>query len=210
MEVLAAIGLEQVVLIICMDNKNSMRKRKFDYYMNALHYCLYKGEVWSNYKVERQVYGLIGFLSTILGLRKYWVKRVEKLHNDKELQEYLYGKEWGQSISLAHHWFGFFYSGYSLFLSFVLLGIPDGLYGGVNEIIALVIIALPIGLCYIPAYRAVFSKDRYLKYFKQFEKEDEQWHKKWKWITIAFCIGSILFAIGGMYAMWGVSLFFRE
>ena len=187
-----------------------MRKRKFDYYMNALHYCLYKGEVWSNYKVERQVYGLIGFLSTILGLRKYWVKRVEKLHNDKELQEYLYGKEWGQSISLAHHWFGFFYSGYSLFLSFVLLGIPDGLYGGVNEIIALVIIALPIGLCYIPAYRAVFSKDRYLKYFKQFEKEDEQWHKKWKWITIAFCIGSILFAIGGMYAMWGVSLFFRE
>ena len=64
--------------------------------MNALHYCLYKGEVWSNYKVERQVYGLIGFLSTILGLRKYWVKRVEKLHNDKELKEYLYGKEWEQ------------------------------------------------------------------------------------------------------------------
>ena len=79
----AAVGLEQVVLIICMENKNSMRKRKFEYYMNALHYCLYKGEVWSNFKVERQVYGLIGFLSTILGLRKYWVKRVEKLHNDK-------------------------------------------------------------------------------------------------------------------------------
>ena len=167
----AAVGLEQVVLIICMENKNSMRKRKFEYYMNALHYCLYKGEVWSNFKVERQVYGLIGFLSTILGLRKYWVKRVEKLHNDKELQEYLYGKEWGQSISLAHHWFGFFYSGYSLFLSFVLLGIPDGIYG---------------------------------------EKEDEQWHKKWKWITIAFCIGSIAFVIGGIFAMHGVSLFFRE
>ena len=46
--------------------------------MNALHYCLYKGEVWSNFKVERQVYGLIGFLSTILGLRKYWVKRVTR------------------------------------------------------------------------------------------------------------------------------------
>ena len=65
-----------------------------------------------------------------------------------------------------------FYSGYSIFLSFVLLGIPDGLFGGVNEIIAIAIIALPVGLCYIPAYKAVFSNDRYLKYFKQFEKED--------------------------------------
>ena len=193
-----------------MDNKNSMRKRKFDYYMNALHYCLYKGEVWSNYKVERQVYGLIGFLSTILGLRKYWVKRVEKLHNDKELKEYLYGKEWGQSISLAHHWFGFFYSGYSSFLSFVLFGAVYGILGDVNQIILIVIVALPIGLCYIPAYRAVFSKDRYLKYFKQFEKKDASWYKKWKWITIAFCIGSIAFVIGGIFAMHGVSLFFRE
>ena len=202
--------MEQVVLIICMENKNSMRKSKFEYYMNALHYCLYKGEVWSNFKVERQVYGLIGFLSTILGLRKYWVKRVEKLHNDKELQEYLYGKEWGQSISLAHHWFGFFYSGYSSFLSFVLFGAVYGILGDVNQIILIVIVAVPIGLCYIPAYRAVFSKDPYLKYFKQFEKEDEQWHKKWKWITIAFCIGSIAFVIGGIFAMHGVSLFFRE
>lgn len=49
-----------------------------------------------------------------------------------------------------------FYSGYSIFLSFVLLGIPDGMFGGVNEIIAIAIIALPVGLCYIPAYNAVF------------------------------------------------------
>lgn len=64
-----------------------------------------------------------------------------------------------------------FYSGYSIFLSFVLLGIPDGMFGGVNEIIAIAIIALPVGLCYIPAYKAVLSNDRYLKYFKQFEKK---------------------------------------
>lgn len=84
------------------------------------------------------------------------------------------------------------------------------MFGGVNLIVAMAIIALPIGLCYIPAYRAVFSKDRYLKYFKQFEKEDEQCHKKWKRITWVFCIGSVVFAIGGIFAMWGVSLLFRE
>ena len=81
---------------------------------------------------------------------------------------------------------------------------------GINEIIAIAIIALPVGLCYIPAYKAVFSNDRYLKYFKQFEKEDAKWHKKWKQITWGFCIGSVVFTIGGIFAMWGVSLLFRK
>ena len=109
-----------------------------------------------------------------------------------------------------YNWFGYFYSGYSIFLSFVLLGIPDAMFGGVDEIAAIAIIALPVGLCYIPAYKAVFSNDRYLKYFKQFEKEDAKWHKKWKQITWIFCIGSVVFTIGGIFAMWGVSLLFRK
>lgn len=84
------------------------------------------------------------------------------------------------------------------------------MFGGVNEIIAIAIIALPVGLCYIPAYKAVLSNDRYLKYFKQFEKEDAKWHKKWKQITWGFCIGSVVFTIGGIFAMWGVSLLFKN
>ena len=88
-----------------------------------------------------------------------------------------------------------------MFLSFVLLGIPDGIFGGVNLIVATAIIALPIALGYIPAYRAVFSKDRYLNYFKQFEKEDEQWHKKWKMITWAFCIGALITMAIGFFCM---------
>ena len=68
------------------------------------------------------------------------------------------------------------HSSYMMLPSTACRPILDGMFGGVNLIVAMTIIALPIGLCYIPAYRAVFSKDRYLKYFKQFEKEDEQWH----------------------------------
>lgn len=100
-------------------------------------------------------------------------------------------------------------SSYMMLPSTACRPILDGMFGGVNLIVAMTIIALPIGLCYIPAYRAVFSKDRYLKYFKQFEKEDEQWHKKWNRITWVFCIGSVVFTIGGIFAMWGVSLLFR-
>ena len=116
----------------------------------------------------------------------------------------------GVSIGLAHHWFGYFYSCYPGFFSWLLLGIASRVYGDeVKGMVVLLIFSFPVALGYIPAYRAVFSKDRYLNYFKQFEKEDEQWHKKWKMITWVFCIGSVVFTIGGIFAMWGVSLLFR-
>ena len=186
-----------------------MYMSKFEYYMNALHYGLYKWETWSNFKAERQVYGLIGFLSIIFGFRKYHIKRINKLHNNKKLQEYLYGEKSGQSIGWAHHWFGYFYSGYSVLLSFILLGIFDGMYGNLSKLVVLIILAFPIAICYIPAYKAVFSKDKYLKYFKQFEKKDASWHKKWKWITIAFCVGSVVSTIGGIFAMGLIGLLFE-
>ena len=183
--------------------------KKIEYFLNAVHYCIYREEIWSMKKVDNGVLRIMHYLSVLFSFENFYNKKVDERKRDKALWNYMYGKNVGVSIGLAHHWFGYFYSCYSIFLSFVLLGIPDGMFGGVNLIVAMAIIALPIGLCYIPAYRAVFSKDRYLKYFKQFEKEDEQWHKKWKRITWLFCIGSVVFAIGGIFAMWGVSLLFR-
>ena len=181
-----------------------MESNKFAYFLNAVHYFIYLEEIWSNKKIEKII---LSFFS-ILFSEKY-MQKINDRQKNKELKDFRYGNKWGLSIGVAHYWFGYFYSGYFMFLSFVLLGIPDGIFGGVNLIVATAIIALPIALGYIPAYRAVFSKDRYLNYFKQFEKEDEQWHKKWKMITWVFCIGSVVFTIGGIFAMWGVSLLFR-
>ena len=181
-----------------------MERNRFEYFLNAVHYFIYLEEIWSNKKIEKII---LSFFS-ILFSEKY-MQKINDRQKNKELKDFRYGNKWGLSIGVAHYWFGYFYSGYFMFLSFVLLGIPDGIFGGVNLIVATAIIALPIALGYIPAYRAVFSKDRYLNYFKQFEKEDEQWHKKWKRITWVFCIGSVVFTIGGIFAMWGVSLLFR-
>ncbi len=200
--------MERVVLILCMENKNIMCKRKFEYYMNALHYGLYKWETWSNFKVEKQVYGLIGFLSIIFGFRKYHIKRINKLHNDKKLQEYLYGENNGLSIGTTHHLFGYFYSGYPVFFSFVIGGIYIRFYDEFDYWL-IILFAIPVAICYIPAYKAVFSKDKYLKYFKQFEKKDASWHKKWKWITIAFCIGSVVVSLLGICVALGI-LFFNK
>ncbi len=192
-----------------MEDNFIIMNKNYEYFLNAVHYCIYIGEKWSMKKVDNGVLRIMYYLAVLFSFENFYNKKVDERKRDKALWNYMYGKNVGVSIGLAHHWFGYFYSGYFMFLSFVLLGIPDGIFGGVNLIVATAIIALPIALGYIPAYRAVFSKDRYLNYFKQFEKEDEQWHKKWKRITWVFCIGSVVFTIGGIFAMWGVSLLFR-
>lgn len=176
--------------------------------MNAIHYCIYLEEVWSNKKVNKMVTGLFAVIFRIPFIGKYRKKIDEQ--KAKELDEFYYGNKAGLSISAAHHWFGYFYSGYPAFLSFILVGIADKKLESLNVLTFILLFGIPIALCYIPAYQAVFTKDRYLKYFMQFEKEDEQWHKKWNRITWLFCIGSVVFTIGGIFAMWGVSLLFRE
>ena len=70
------------------------------------------------------------------------------------------------------------------------------------NIFTILLIAAPVALCYIPAYKAVFTRDRYLIYFKKFEREDNEWHKKWKYITILFLAGSIVMVLLGILAMF--------
>ena len=61
-----------------------------------------------------------------------------------------------------------------------------------------IMLLMPLVLCYIPAYKAVFLKDKYLQYFKQFEKEDEHWHKKWKRRTIDVHLGGYCIIFPGV------------
>jgi len=183
-----------------------MNRDKFEYFLNAVHYCMYLGEKTSNLKVNMWVTKIMWFLSKIFSFEDYYKTRKEKIEKDKDLNEFMYGKNAGFSIGWAHHWFGYFYSGYPIILSFILVGIALKYDSNVSGFTKLFIMAIPIGICYIPAYKAVFSGDKYLKYFKMFQKEDEQWHKKWKRITIAFCIGSVISTIIGIGAIWGVLL----
>lgn len=182
---------------------------KFEYYMNALHYCLFLRFVHSHAFWLKMTSKILRLFSDLFDIKEWYYRVVDKNLNDVKGQEILFSKEYGFSIGWAHHWFGYFYSGYSVLLSFILLGIFDGMYGNLSKLVVLIILAFPIAICYIPAYKAVFSKDKYLKYFKQFEKKDASWHKKWKWITIAFCIGSVVVSLLGICVALGI-LFFNK
>lgn len=180
--------------------------KKIEYFLNAVHYCIYREEIWSMKKVDNGVLRIMHYLSVLFSFENFYNKKVDERKKDKALWDYMYGKDGGVSIGSAHHWFGYFYSCYPAFLSFILLGVVFRNFGKVSFLVVILTVAIPVGIFYIPTYQAVFSKDRYLKYFKQFEKKDKPWHQKWKRITILFCIGAIATVFLGIVAMWGVLL----
>lgn len=161
---------------------------------------MYLEEVWSNKKIDK----LIKHRNLLLQIPLVGKYKGTDEHYVKKIENFKYGKKNGLSISVAHHCFGFFFSCYPALLSFALLGTLYRFYGDANYMLMLIIVATPIGLCYIPAYKAVFAKDCYLLYFKQFEKENEQWHKKWKNITLFFCIGAVFAIFLGIGVMWSI------
>ncbi len=179
-----------------------MNNGGFKYFLNAIHYCLWLGDMKFGDFMGRVVNILLSPIPKYLFTKEYKKKYDERLPTaQKKIDKFFYDKETGVHICWAHHWFGYFYSGYPAFLSFILVGIADKKLESLNVLTFILLFGIPIALCYIPAYQAVFTKDRYLKYFMQFEKEDEQWHKKWNRITWLFCIGSVVFTIGGIFAM---------
>ena len=177
-----------------------MNKHKFEYFLNAVHYCMWLFERKFGFFIGKIVDFFLAPIPKFLftkNMKKRYYDNMRK--SQPQLDDLFYGKKSGFSIGLAHHNFGAFYSIYPCIFSFVIEGLYIKFNGEMNTFVILVIFAIPVGICYIPAYKAVFSNDKYLKYFKLFEKEDEHWHKKWKRITTAFILGAIASIIFGVY-----------
>ncbi len=178
-----------------------MNRTEFEYFLNAVHYCLWRWQI--------KVYAFMEKLGDVLfsPLKYLFTDNFRKRYHESKLKlepqfnDLYYNDKNGFCVAWAHHLMGTFCTCYPLFLSFSLLGLGTRLFGGLNSFVALVLIFVPSGICYIPVYKALYTKDRYLKYFKKFEKEDEQWHRKWSRITTLFCVGAALFFIGGIFAM---------
>ena len=171
----------------------------FSYYMNAFLYCLWLYEKKSAQAFDKFSDRLFSLAAKYLLTKKYQ-KRYHTSQENAEIviQKCMNDKKNGLNISLAGNTLGTIYSEYPCFVSFTTLGILMRLYGNVAPGVLIILFVVPIGLAYIPAYNAVFKKDKYLAYFKQFEKEDEQWHKKWKRKTMLFCLGGIVSFISGI------------
>jgi len=178
-----------------------MVQKKFEYFLNAVHYCM-----WLR---EKKVYKSMRILGDKLfsPLKYIFTENFKKRYHEsrRELQpqwDNLYCDNIGGfCVSWAHHWLGLFCACYPISLSFALLGVGTRWFGSLPSFVVPILIFVPMGLCYIPVYKALYGKDRYLKYFKKFEKEDKCWHRKWSQITTLFTVVSVLFFFGGIVAM---------
>ncbi len=184
-----------------------MNRSRFAYFLNAIHYCIWLNDIKFGDFLRKVSGAFMSLVLTICFTKKFKRRQEERMAKaQKIMNKFYYDKEVGYHIGWAHHWFGYFYSCYSGVLSFIIFGIILHFWGMINRFVILFFIGIPIFICFIPADKAVFSNDIYLKYFKEFEKEDEQWHKKWKRRTWLFCIGGCLMTIVGIACMWVVLL----
>lgn len=125
--------------------------------------------------------------------------------NLKEWDDYSNNPKGGWNFIIAHNLFDFLFACYPGLLSFILAALAIRIFDDFNFLTILAFI-LPVACAFIFADRAILKKDRYLEYFKIFEKEDEQWHRKWSRITTVFCIGAVVMTIASIAAMWVVWL----
>lgn len=181
-----------------MKNKSD---NNFEYFLNAVHYCMWLREK-KVYRVGRnacdRLFSPLQYLFTEKFRKRYHERRQK---TDPQWDNSYLNSKNGFCVGWANHWTGYFSACYPGFISFVLLGLGTRLFGSLPSLVEIALLALPVGICYIPFYKALYTKDRYLKYFKRFEKEDEQWHRKWSRITTLFCVGAILMFVGGIAAM---------
>lgn len=80
-----------------------------------------------------------------------------------------------------------------LYVSFVDNSLPIEMFIGI-----LIIYAVVIGLI---NYFLLFRHDKYLKYFKKFEKQPREWNVKWAWISAGVILFPFLVLIGSFIAM---------
>lgn len=180
--------------------------KKIEYFLNAIFYFLYLEEVWTNKIIDGITNGFATFMIRILhsgGIHLY----KSKVNSNRKIKECIYGASSSLSACMANWLFASFYSCYSSFVSWICIGIANCKYDIDKNSIGLLFFIVPCIICYIPAYRAVFAKDNYLKYFRQFTKNSKQWHHRWKRVTIAFCIGAIVTMVAGFLCMTFITSF---
>lgn len=170
---------------------------RFEYFLNAIFYSLWRGEIRRSKRIKKIVQGILHAISKLLlSERQYDVllKRQQKyaLSNKTVVDS--------MNIRFAELWVELFFSCYCFSLSCVLIGIFTDINSSSNIRDFFIIITIFPG--YLIAAKAVNSKHRCLKYFKKFEKKDKRWHKKWRLISIIFRLGGVTSIILGLY-VWG-------
>lgn len=180
-----------------------MNWKKFEYFLNAVLYCIWLYQQSFQNFIHRIVYAVISVISKILFTREYRERFYMRQAIGLELwDKYRNDPKVGWNIGMAARNFSIFCALYPFAIALILMGVSLRYSIKLSSwTIVLVGLAL-MALFYIPVNKMVYNNDKYLKYFKKFKNEDISWLRKWKRITVAFCICSIMTLLGGLALTW--------
>lgn len=177
-----------------------------EYYLNVLFYFFFLREKWSFTTSQKYMDEIMDFLSGLLFLKRRY-QALRRCNESKGVYKFLYGKVNSPSIVLAEKVFTGFCWCYAYFFSFVLFAITLKADLPYLSFFALVDVALPGLVLNHIVNKKVFKKNRYLDYFKRFERKDEQWHRKWKLITLVFSVCALLSVALGFATFFAIMIY---
>lgn len=156
---------------------------RLELWLNIVHYCIYR--------VDYRLHLLSNKLNPFLLLGKIPVVR-RKLEEQGTTQEEVGNKVWGN----RRYGFGIMISGGGVVisLSFLIWGLVTIIASlfGIYFYIKLTHVIVYGVLSYLISHLTVFQKDKYVRYFKKFDKWTR--HEKWKYglSSFAFIVGAIV------------------
>lgn len=172
-----------------------MNSNRIEYFMNVMLYFAWLHEKHVTNTVHSTFNKILYFTSYIFLGKKYARRNyinIKKSTKNKLGESGYKDLKKGFYINKAKYWFEYFSAGYPALISFIILGVVLRAFNDISKLSLFLIVAIPIGLSCIPDHKYIYSKDKYIEYFRQFNKKDEQWHKKWKRISRVYFIGGIL------------------
>ena len=160
-------------------------KENIYYFLNAIYYTSSLLDILFQRFVDKRLDALMLFISNHCLTANYKEKALDRINKRAELMEkYWYNKDNGKFIHTTNFFYGTMIT--MCFTPFSLcLGIPAKFYLD-SDMLFFIAIITPIWVAYKIVDDAVWKNNNYQQYFTKFEKRDEQWHRKWKIITILF------------------------
>ncbi len=183
-------------------------KVRIDYIVTTIFFCWY---IWTSkvgIAVQNSVHYIMRVLASIFLSKRYWYKLCRnQINAKKDLDNFYRDLEHGLNIETAKRMVSNTCTGYIALPIILVLSIVCSLIGWdtiffwKNGIISYLIVLMVGGLIFIGLLILTKPLDDplvYLSYFKKFEKQDEEWIKKWKRYTILLFVGGLLSAAMGI------------
>ena len=177
---------------------------RIDYILTVYLYCWHLWIANIGRKIDQAYLNIFRGLVSIVLPRKYHAKIHRNLLNSQEaIAPMFWDLECGQHISIAKNLVYQTCTGYLAFPFAVAAGIASTIIGwdtvlywkdGTIKFVTIVLFVVFIAVVLSKLTKAIDNPQTCLSYFKEFEKQDEEWHKKWKRNTILLFMGSIVSA----------------